>query len=104
VMGVVHGLAAPLLLIEGADAKPGSSQSAQDNRSLYAGSPQLLVLAPTTVAEIGELVVDACTIARAAGMLVVVRGDARCFSAKGAARLPTRPSPNSNPNPKESSP
>lgn len=92
VMGVVHGLAAPLLLIEGADAKPGSSQSAQDNRSLYAGSPQLLVLAPTSVAEIGDLVVDACTIARAAGMLVVVRGDARCFSAKGAAILPTRPS------------
>jgi indolepyruvate ferredoxin oxidoreductase alpha subunit len=91
VMGVVHGLAAPLLLIEGADAKPGSSQSAQDNRSLYAGSPQLLVLAPTSPAEIVELVADACTIARAAGMLVVVRGDARCFASKGAATLPPRP-------------
>lgn len=91
VMGVVHGLAAPLLLIEGADAKPGSSQSAQDNRSLYAGSPQLLVLAPTSPAEIVELVTDACSIARAAGMLVVVRGDARCFASKGPATLPTRP-------------
>jgi len=92
VMGVVHGLAAPLLLIEGADAKPGSSQSAQDNRSLYAGSPQLLVLSPTSPAEIAELVVDACTISRAAGMLVVVRGDARCFTSKGAVQVPTRPS------------
>jgi len=91
VMGVVHGLAAPLLMIEGADAKPGSSQSAQDNRSLYAGSPQLLVLAPTTSAEIVELVADACTISRAAGMLVVVRGDARCFASKGPAKLPERP-------------
>jgi indolepyruvate ferredoxin oxidoreductase alpha subunit len=91
VMGVVHGLPAPLLLIEGADAKPGSSQSAQDNRSLYAGSPQLLVLTPTNPAEIVELVADACTIARAAGMMVVLRGDARCFASKGAATLPPRP-------------
>ncbi|MFO7564479.1 MAG: thiamine pyrophosphate-dependent enzyme [Enhygromyxa sp.] len=91
VMGVVHGLAAPLLLIEGADAKPGSSQSAQDNRPLYAGSPQLLVLAPTTPAEIVDLVTDACTISRAAGMLVVVRGDARCFASAGPARLPEPP-------------
>jgi indolepyruvate ferredoxin oxidoreductase, alpha subunit len=83
VMGVVHGLAAPLLLIEGADAKPGSSQSAQDNRSLYAGSPQLLVVAPSSPAEIARLVVDAASIARAAGMLVVVRGDARCFQSEG---------------------
>ncbi|HVH98022.1 MAG TPA: thiamine pyrophosphate-dependent enzyme [Enhygromyxa sp.] len=90
VMGVVHGLAAPLLLIEGADAKPGSSQSAQDNRSLYAGSPQLLVLAPTSPAEIVELVGDACTIARASGMMVVIRGDARCFGSKGPIRLPVR--------------
>jgi indolepyruvate ferredoxin oxidoreductase, alpha subunit len=91
VMGVVHGLAAPLLVIEGADAKPGSSQSAQDNRSLYAGSPQLLVLAPTTPAEVVELVADACTISRAAGMPVIVRGDARCFAARGSATLPERP-------------
>lgn len=86
-MGVVHGLPAPLLLIEGADAKPGSSQSAQDNRSLYASSPQLLVIAPTTVAEIVEQVQAACEISRRAGMLVVVRGDARCFAAKGRAAL-----------------
>ncbi len=91
VMGVVHGLAAPLLLIEGADAKPGSSQSAQDNRSLYASSPQLLVLAPTSPAEIVELVGDGCAISRAAGMLVVVRGDARCFASTGPAKLPARP-------------
>jgi indolepyruvate ferredoxin oxidoreductase alpha subunit len=94
VMGVVHGLAAPLLLIEGADAKPGSSQSAQDNRWLYASSPQLLVLAPGNAQEIVELVSDACAISTAAGMLVVVRGDARCFSASGsfvpaeASRIP----------------
>lgn len=96
VMGVVHGLAAPLLLIEGADAKPGSSQSAQDNRWLYASSPQLLVLSPGSVQEIAELVFDACAISAAAGMLVVVRGDARCFGASGAVeqealRAPTRP-------------
>lgn len=84
VMGVVHGLAAPLLLIEGADAKPGSSQSAQDNRWLYASSPQLLVLAPGNLQEIVELVSDACAISAAAGMLVVVRGDARCFAASGS--------------------
>lgn len=84
VMGVVHGLAAPLLLIEGADAKPGSSQSAQDNRWLYASSPQLLVLSPGNVQEIVELVSDACAISTAVGMLVVVRGDARCFAAQGS--------------------
>ena len=89
VMGVVHGLAAALILIEGADAKPGSSQSAQDNRSLYAGSPQLLVVSPTSPAEIVELVADACAISRAAGMLVVVRGDARCFTSEGPAKLPS---------------
>jgi indolepyruvate ferredoxin oxidoreductase alpha subunit len=88
VMGVVHGLAAPLLLIEGADAKPGSSQSAQDNRWLYASSPQLLVLAPGNVQEIVELVGDACAISTAAGMLVVVRGDARCFGASGSVAAP----------------
>ncbi len=87
-MGVVHGLAAPLILIEGADARPGSSQSAQDNRSLYAGSPQLLAVAPTSPAEIVELVGEAITIARAAGMIVVVRGDHRCFSGEGPASLP----------------
>jgi indolepyruvate ferredoxin oxidoreductase alpha subunit len=84
VMGVVHGLAAPLLLIEGADAKPGSSQSAQDNRWLYASSPQLLVLGPGNVHEITELVADACAISTAAGCVVVVRGDARCFGARGS--------------------
>lgn len=83
VMGVVHGLAAPLLLFEGADAKPGSSQSAQDNRSVYAGSPNLLVVSPTSPQEIIELVGDACAISRAAGMLVVVRGDHRCFASEG---------------------
>jgi indolepyruvate ferredoxin oxidoreductase alpha subunit len=82
-MGVVHGLAAPLLLIEGADAKPGSSQSAQDNRPLYAASPQLLVLGPSACAEVVEWIADACAISTAAGMLVVVRGDARCFEARG---------------------
>ncbi|MCA9681618.1 MAG: hypothetical protein KC457_05450 [Myxococcales bacterium] len=88
-MGVVHGLAAPCLLIEGADARPGSSQSAQDNRGLFAGSPQLLVLAPTTVAEIDEQVSRACAISAGAGMLVVIRGDARCFSAAGPLAEPT---------------
>lgn len=83
-MGVVHGLAAPLLLIEGADAKPGSSQSAQDNRWLYASSPQLLVLGPSTPAEIVGAVADACSISAAGGMLVVIRGDARCFAAGSA--------------------
>lgn len=93
VMGVVHGLAAPLLLIEGADAKPGSSQSAQDNRGLYAASPQLLVLGPGSVQEIVDLVADACAISTAAGMMVVVRGDARCFGARGpvARRRPPGP-------------
>lgn len=84
-MGVVHGLAGPLLLIEGADAKPGSSQSAQDNRSLYAGSPRLVVLTPTTPAQIHDWVIGACTMSTRAGMLVVVRGDARCFSGRGPA-------------------
>ena len=96
VMGVVHGLAAPLLLVEGADAKPGSSQSAQDNRSLYAGSPQLVVVAPTRPAEIAALVRDACRISAAAGMLVVVRGDARCFASEGELPEPeplARPTP-----------
>jgi indolepyruvate ferredoxin oxidoreductase alpha subunit len=83
VMGVVHGLAAPLLLFEGADAKPGSSQSAQDNRSFYSGSPNLLVVSPTSPREIVELVGDACAISRAAGMMVVVRGDHRCFASEG---------------------
>ncbi|KIG14996.1 Indolepyruvate oxidoreductase subunit IorA [Enhygromyxa salina] len=88
VMGVVHGLAAPLLLFEGADAKPGSSQSAQDNRPLYAGSPNLLVVSPTSPGEIIELVADACSISRAAGMLVVVRGDHRCFAGDGEFEAP----------------
>lgn len=88
VMGVVHGLAAPLLLVEGADAKPGSSQSAQDNRPLYAGSPNLLVASPTSPSEIVELVGDACAISRAAGMLVVVRGDHRCFAGVGEFEAP----------------
>lgn len=96
VMGVVHGLAAPLLLIEGADAKPGSSQSAQDNRWLYASSPQLLVLAPGSAQEIVELVSDACAISAAAGMLVVVRGDARCFGA-GGSFVPEPPSTTARP-------
>ncbi len=91
VMGVVHGLAAPLLLFEGADAKPGSSQSAQDNRSFYAGSPNLLVVAPTSPAEIVELVADACAISRAAGMLVVVRGDHRSFASEGEFDEPAVP-------------
>ncbi len=98
VMGVVHGLAAPLLLIEGADAKPGSSQSAQDNRWLYASSPQLLVLGPGNVQEIAELVADACAISTAAGMMVVVRGDARCFGARGVV-APTSPASATSPFP-----
>lgn len=85
VMGVVHGLAAPLLLFEGADAKPGSSQSAQDNRGVYAGSPDLLVVSPSSPGEIVELVGDACAISRRAGMMVVVRGDHRCFACEGEA-------------------
>ncbi|MFV8749926.1 thiamine pyrophosphate-dependent enzyme [Nannocystaceae bacterium ST9] len=88
VMGVVHGLAAPLLLFEGADAKPGSSQSAQDNRSVYAGSPNLLVVSPTSPSEIVELVADACAISRSAGMLVVVRGDHRSFASEGEFAAP----------------
>lgn len=89
VMGVVHALAAPLLLFEGADAKPGSSQSAQDNRGVYAGSPNLLVVTPSSPAEIVELVGDACAISRAAGMMVVVRGDHRSFACEGElAELP----------------
>ncbi|PRP93703.1 thiamine pyrophosphate-dependent enzyme [Enhygromyxa salina] len=91
VMGVVHGLAAPLLLFEGADAKPGSSQSAQDNRPLYAGSPNLLVVSPTSPAEIIELVADACAISRATGMLVVMRGDHRCFAGAGEFAAPEVP-------------
>jgi TPP-dependent indolepyruvate ferredoxin oxidoreductase alpha subunit len=88
VMGVVHGLAAPLLLFEGADAKPGSSQSAQDNRPLYAGSLNLLVVSPTSPSEIVELVADACAISRATGMLVGVRGDHRCFAGDGEFEAP----------------
>lgn len=88
VMGVVHGLAAPLILFEGADAKPGSSQSAQDNRSVYAGSPNLLVVSPTSPQEIIELVGDACAISRAAGMMVVVRGDQRGFASEGEFDVP----------------
>ncbi len=83
VMGVVHTLAAPLLLVEGADARPGSSQSAQDNRPVLAGSLDLLVLAPTTVQETYDLTRAALTISRAFGMVTVVRGDARMFQAKG---------------------
>lgn len=91
VMGVVHGLAAPLLLFEGADAKPGSSQSAQDNRGVYAGSPNLLVVSPGSPAEIVELVADACAISRQAGMMVVVRGDHRTFACEGELPEPASP-------------
>lgn len=83
VMGVVHTLPAPLVLIEGADARPGSSQSAQDNRPVLAGSPELLVLAPTTVQEAYDLTRAAIDVSRAFGMVVVVRGDARMFKATG---------------------
>jgi indolepyruvate ferredoxin oxidoreductase alpha subunit len=83
VMGVVHTLPAPLILIEGADARPGSSQSAQDNRPVLAGSAGLLVLAPTTVQEAYDLTRAAIDISRAFGMIVVVRGDARMFKATG---------------------
>ena len=88
VMGVVHGLAAPLLLVEGADSKPGSSQSAQDNRALYASSPQMLVIGPSAGDELAECVADACTISTAAGMMVVLRGDARCFGDRAEASTP----------------
>lgn len=98
VMGVVHGLAAPLLLVEGADAKPGSSQSAQDNRWLYASSPQLLVLGPSAGTELGPCIADACAISAGAGMLVVVRGEARCFGAREAGeRAPGAASPPASP-------
>ncbi len=84
VMGVVHGLPAPLVLVEGADARPGSSQSAQDNRPVLAGSMDVLVLAPTGVQEVYELTRTAVAISRALGMLVVIRGDARMFKTVGA--------------------
>jgi indolepyruvate ferredoxin oxidoreductase alpha subunit len=83
VMGVVHTLAAPLLLVEGADARPGSSQSAQDNRPLLDSSPGLLVLAPTTVEETYALARAGLEISKAFGMVVVLRGDARMFKAQG---------------------
>lgn len=84
VMGVVHTLPAPLMLIEGADARPGSSQSAQDNRPVLAGSPNLLVLAPSTVQETYDLSRAGLMISRAFGMMTVLRGDARMFKATGS--------------------
>jgi indolepyruvate ferredoxin oxidoreductase alpha subunit len=83
VMAITHTLAAPLILVEGADARPGSSQNAQDNRPLWAASPDVLVLAPGTVEEVYLGTRAAIEISRALGMLVVVRGDTRMFKAQG---------------------
>ncbi|TPV94948.1 MAG: hypothetical protein B7733_12575 [Myxococcales bacterium FL481] len=85
VMGVVHTLPAPFVVVEGADAKPGSSQSAQDNRPVWAGSPNAFVLAPSTVDECYALTRAACIISQHFGMMTVLRGEARMFESSGEA-------------------
>lgn len=94
--GVVQGLPAPLLLIEGQDARPVSSQNAQDNRPVWAGTLNMLVVAPGTFEECYPLTRAACQVSRAYGMPVVLRGDVRMFKSTGSL-APTaagaRPSP-----------
>lgn len=81
--GVLQSLPAPLVLIEGQDARPVSSQNAQDNRPVWAGSIDMLVVAPGTFQECYDLTRTACQISRAYGMPVVIRGDVRMFKTTG---------------------
>ncbi|HJZ87027.1 MAG TPA: thiamine pyrophosphate-binding protein [Polyangia bacterium] len=89
--------ASPCLLVEGIDARPRTSQNAQDNRPLWSAHARVVALEPGNPDECYALTRWAARLSARSGMPVVVRAEERVLSAEAevaveaAATLPAEP-------------